>query len=188
MRELGCHVIDADRIARDLVEPGRPAFAEIVREFGQEVVAPDGGLDRPTVASIVFSDPRRLATLNAIVHPRVMEEEDRQLAELQKADPSGVAVVEAALLIESGFYRRLDRLIVVWCRPEQQLARLTEAAYGRRMAREDAERRMAAQISIDEKRRLANDVIDASGTIAETRPQVTALVDHLKSLAAATSL
>jgi dephospho-CoA kinase len=183
LRDLGCHVLDADRLARELVEPGLPAYNDILREFGEEILAPDRGVDRARLASIVFADPARLARLNAILHPRVLVEEDRELAELERSDPRGVAVVEAALLIESGFYLRLDRLIVVWCRPEQQMARLTEPGFGRVMTREQAERRIAAQMSIEEKRRLADDVIDCSGSVQETRTQVTALVQRLKDMA-----
>jgi dephospho-CoA kinase len=183
MADLGCRVVYADKIARDLAEPGRPAYNDIVREFGPQILAPDRGVDRKRLASIVFGDPARLARLNAIVHPRVLEEEDRQMNALERADPHGVAVVEAALLIESGFYRRLDRLVVVWCRPEQQLARLTDPAYGRDMLPEDARQRISAQLSLEEKRRMADDVIDCSGTIEETHRQVAAVVKRLKSLA-----
>ena len=183
LRELGCHVLDADLIARRLIEPGQPAYDEILHEFSEDVLAADRSVDRARLASIVFADSARLACLNAIVHPRVLAEEDRQLAELERSDPRGVAVIEAALLVESGFYLRLDRLIVVWCRPEQQMARLTEPGYGRGMTREQAERRIASQLDIEEKRLLADDVIDCSGTLEETHRQVTELVRRLKSLA-----
>jgi dephospho-CoA kinase len=185
MADLGCHVIYADKIAHQLIEPGQPAYNQIVREFDAEILAPNQSVDRPHLASIVFADPAKLARLNAIVHPRVLDEEDRQMRQLESADPHGVAVVEAALLIEAGFHKRLDRLVVAWCKPEQQLARITDPTYGRSMTREDAQRRIASQLSLEEKRRLANDVIDCSGTIEETRRQVVALVERLKNLGAA---
>jgi dephospho-CoA kinase len=182
MGDLGCHVIYADRISRELLDPGKPAYEDVVREFGPEILAADRTVDRARLASIVFNDAARLAKLNAIIHPRVYEEEDRVLKDLERLDHHGIAVVEAALLIEAGSYKRLDRLIVCWCTPEQQLARLTNAAYGRAMQRDDAQRRIAAQLSLDEKRRMADDVIDCSGTIEETQRQVTALVGRLREL------
>jgi dephospho-CoA kinase len=184
MRELGCCVLDADALARDLTEPGQPALQEIVQAFGNEILGADGRMDRSRMAHIVFSDASKLAKLNAILHPRVIAEQQRQLAEIARTDPKAVAVVEAALLIEAGYHKTLDRLIVVWCRPEQQLERLTKPG-GRAMMRDDAERRIASQMLVEEKRRLATDEIDNSGTIEETRVQVTALVARLKQLAAA---
>jgi dephospho-CoA kinase len=186
MRELGCRILDADALARDLAEPGQPALQEIVQAFGKEVLGADGHMDRARVAHIVFSDASKLAKLNAILHPRVIAEQQRQLAEIARTDPKAVAVVEAALLVEAGYHKSLDRLIVVWCRPEQQLERLTKPG-GRAMPREDAERRIASQMPVEEKRRLATDEIDNSGTIGETRAQVAALVARLKQLAAITN-
>jgi dephospho-CoA kinase len=184
MRELGCRILDADALARDLAEPGQPAFQEIVQAFGKEILGADGRMDRSKMAHLVFSDASKLATLNAILHPRVIAEQQRQLAEIARADPRAVAVVEAALLVEAGYHKSLDRLIVVWCRPEQQMERLTKPG-GRAMSREGAQRRIAAQMPAEEKRRLATDEIDNSGSLEETRAQVAALVARLKQLAAA---
>jgi dephospho-CoA kinase len=185
MRELGCHVFDADQIARQVVEPGQPAYDEIVREFGRDVLLPNGALDRAKIAAIVFADPTRLARLNAIVHPQVLAQHDRDLERLERHDPEGIGVVEAPLLIESGYYKRLRRVILAVCTPEQQIKRLTDTESGRGMTREQAEARIAAQMSLAEKRRLATDEIDCSGTLEETRRQVTALVTQLKQMAAA---
>jgi dephospho-CoA kinase len=132
----------------------------------------------------VFGDASKLAKLNAILHPRVIAEQQRQLAEIARADSSAVVVVEAALLVEAGYYKSLDRLIVVWCRPEQQMERLTKPG-GRVMTRDDAQRRIAAQMPAEEKRRLATDEIDNSGSMEETRAHVAELVSRLKELAAA---
>jgi dephospho-CoA kinase len=183
MREFGCHVIDADRLAHEAIEQGRPAYDDVAREFGQSVVAPNGSIDRAALAAIVFADSAHLERLNAIVHPRVREAIAREIARFTGDDPDRIFVVEAALLVESGYYRELDRLIVVLCPPAQQLARLTDPAAGRRMSRTDAERRIAAQMSMEEKRKLATDEIDTSGTLAETRAQVTALVARLRAIA-----
>jgi dephospho-CoA kinase len=180
MREFGCHVIEADEIARRLMEPGQAAYAEVVCEFGREILTSDGRIDRQRLAAIVFADRARLDRLNAIVHPLVLAEEDREFARFSGQDPRGIAVVVAALLIESGFYKRLDRLVVAWCTPEQQLERLTDPKFGRGMAPGEARQRIASQMSLAEKRKLADDQIDCSGTIEETRREVAALVARLK--------
>lgn len=185
MRELGCHVLDADELAHRLIEPGQPAYEDIVREFGREILSPAARVDRAKLGAIVFADPARRATLESFIHPRVFETRAQELRRLEEADPHGVAVIEAALLVEAGYYKQLDRLIVVWCRPEQQLARLTDPAFGRGMTGEQAQRRLAAQLDLAEKRELADDEIDGSGTLEETRRQVVALVEKLKRLAAA---
>jgi len=184
LRELGCHVLDADQMAHRLIEPGQPAYDDVVREFGREILDPAGRVDRAKLGAIVFADPARRASLEAITHPRIFEERARELRRLEESDPHGIAIIEAALLVEAGYYKQLDRLIVAWCRPDQQLARLTDPAFGRAMTRDQADRRIAAQLDLAEKRKLADDEIDCSGTIEETRRQVVALVEKLKRLAA----
>jgi len=179
MRDAGCCVIEADPLAHRLTEPGTPAHAEIVKEFGRDVLLPDGHVDRKKLGPIVFADPAKLQRLNQIVHPCVIEEQERLLAEFAKERPDGVAVVEAALLIEAGYHKRLDRLVVVWCRPEQQRERLR----ARGMSDADIEKRIAAQMPLDAKRRLADDEIDSSATLEETRRQVEALVKRFKEIA-----
>jgi dephospho-CoA kinase len=184
MRELGCHILEADALAHQVIAPGGPAYDEVVREFGREILTPDGRIARPTLAAIVFAHPDKLSRLNALVHPPLLAAIDRELTRLESADPGGVAVIDAALLIEFNHYNKLDRLVVVWCTPEQQLARLTDPAFGRALPREQAQSRISAQIDLAQKRQLADDVIDCSGTIAETRRQVEALVADLKQRAA----
>jgi len=183
MRELGCRVIDADEISRKLAERGQPAYNEIVAAFGNEILQADGRMDRAKVAHLVFSDASKLSTLNKILHPRVIAEEERQLVEIARTEPDAVAVIEAALLIEAGHHKILQRLIVVWCRPEQQIERLTNPR-GRGMSRDDAMQRIAAQMPLGEKRRMATDEIDNSGSQAATQKQVTDLVARLKIEAA----
>jgi dephospho-CoA kinase len=180
LRECGCAVLEADPLAHELIEPGRPAFAEIVREFGPGVLEPGGRIDRAKLGAIVFADADKLSRLNRIVHPRVFEELERRLEELARPGGPQVAVVEAALLIETGYDHELDRLIVVWCRPEQQRERL--AARG--LSPEQVESRIAAQMPVEEKRRRATDEIDTSGSLAETRRQVERLAAKLKQAAA----
>jgi dephospho-CoA kinase len=182
LRELGCRVLEADKIAHQTIEPGGGAYDEVVREFGRGILTAEGLVDRRKLGGIVFADPQRLARLNAIVHPLVLEEQSRQLAAIEKDDAHAIAVVEAALLIEAGFDKKLDRLIVTWCTPEQQLARLTQSGAGRGLTVEQALQRIAAQMPIEEKRQRADDVIDCSGTIEHTRAQVNALFGKLKEM------
>lgn len=181
MRELGCRVVEADRVAHRLMLPGQPAYQEIVREFGRAILAPDAAIDRAKLAPIVFADAAKLSRLNQIVHPRVMEEQDRWLDETQAAEPQCVGVVEAPLLIEAGYHTRVHRLVVVWCTAEQQMERLL----ARRLTREQAAQRIAAQMPLEEKLKLADDTVDTSGTFEVTRRQVEQLVAMLKLLAAA---
>ena len=184
MRKLGCHVLDADELAHRLIEPGQPAYEDIVREFGREILEASGRIDRSKLGAVVFADTERRAKLESFIHPRIFEARAKELKALEEANPHGVAIIEAALLVEAGYYKQLDRLVVVWCRPEQQLARLTDPAFGRNMTPDQAKRRIAAQLDLSEKRKLADDEIDNSGTVEETERQVIALVEKLKRLAA----
>jgi dephospho-CoA kinase len=180
LREQGFLVLDADTLAHQLVEPGQPAYDDVLQEFGKGVCDASGKIDRAKLAAIVFAEPAKLARLNQIVHPRVAEAQEREFTEWQRTHPRGVAVVEAALLVEAGAHNRLDRLVVVWCRPEQQIERLRE----RGMSAEEAQRRIASQMPLEEKRRLAEFQIDCSGTIEDTRQQVERLAAQLRQLAA----
>ncbi len=182
LRELGCHVFDADDIARAVVQPGMPALNDIVAAFGPEVLAADGTLDRAKLGRLVFADAGARSRLNAIVHPRVHAEQNRLLGEVEARDPHGIAVVDAALLIESGGYRRFDVVVVVWCRPEIQLARLM-ARNG--LSRAEAAQRIAAQMPSEEKRRYADFEIDTSEGFEPTRQQVLALHTALRARAVA---
>jgi dephospho-CoA kinase len=184
LRELGCHLLDADKIAHRLIEPGAAAYEDVVHEFGDDILTPDGRVDRKKLGAIVFADPARLARLNAIVHPRVLETQDRELDAIARAEPHAIAVVEAALVIEAGYAPKLDRLVVTWCTPEQQLARLTRQDAGRGLTVEEARQRIAAQMPVEEKRRMADEVIDCSASLEHTREQVVALVAKLKRLEA----
>jgi len=188
LRNLGCHMLDADKIAHHLIEPGAAAYEDVVREFGRGILTADGRVDRKKLGAIVFADPARLARLNAIVHPRVLETQDRELEALERGDSYAIAVVEAALLIEAGYAPKLDCLVVTWCTPEQQLERLTRqdtnGVAGRGLTLEQARQRIAAQMPIEEKRRMADEVIDCSGSLEHTREQVIALVDKLKRMEA----
>jgi dephospho-CoA kinase len=186
MSELGCHIINADKMAHALIAPGEAAYNEVVRQFGKQILGPDGSIDRARLASIVFNDSSKLAALNAIVHPRALRVIDREFDRLATEDPRGVAVVEAALLIEAGYHHKLDRLVLATCTREQQLERLTNTAFGRAMSQEQAEKRIAAQMPLEEKRKMAAgkiDEIDCAGSLDDTKRQVGMLVEHLRQMA-----
>jgi len=169
LAELGCVTFDADKIAHTVMEPGREACDVIVSEFGEDVLGSDGSIDRRKLGAIVFTDEARRMRLNEIVHPRVKEEQDRLLAEAEARDRNGIAVIDAALLIESGGYKRFDKVIVVYCDRETQIERLMRRNM---ITREDAERRVAAQMSSEEKLRYADYQVNTAGTFEETRQQV----------------
>lgn len=175
LRELGFSVLDADSLAHKLIEPGQPAYEEVLREFGSAVTDGQGRVDRAKLGALVFADRAKLERLNAIVHPRVAEAVLRQFAEWQCEGTRDAAFVEAALLIESGIHQNLDGLVVTWCRPEQQLERL--AARG--LSKDEARRRIAAQMPVEEKLHYATEKIDCSGTLEQTREQVQALAAKL---------
>jgi dephospho-CoA kinase len=184
LRELGYHVIEADKIAHRLIESGGAAYNEVVREFGPGVLTSDGRVDRAKLGAIVFADASRLTRLNAIVHPPVLDAQDRELDAIERAEPHAIAVVEAALLIEAGYAPKLDCLVVTWCTPEQQLARLTQKGAGRELTVEQARQRIASQMPVEEKRRMADEEIDCSGSLEHTREQVVALVAKFKKMEA----
>lgn len=177
LRGLGCHVLDADKTSRDVVAKGTDGLAEVVRNFGDGMLQPDGELDRKKMGAIVFADEGKRQLLNSIIHPRVTEAQNNWIAEVEKNDPKGIAVIDAALMIESGGYQRFDKLIVVWCEPEIQLQRLM----GRDGFDENtAKMRISAQMPQDEKKRFADHLIDTSNGFDDTREQVERLVSQLK--------
>jgi len=175
-RELGCHVLDADQTAREVVEPGTPGLAKIVIEFGSDVLTPTGELDRSNMAAIIFADEKQRILLNSIVHPLVFEAQNNWLADREAADPHGIAIVDAALMIESGGYRRYDQLIVVCCEPEIQLKRLR---LRNDLPEAEAKKRIAAQLPQSEKKRYADHSIDTSKGFEDTRRQVREVYEKL---------
>ena len=180
LREMGFRVIDADRLGHEVMGPGTRAYGEIVAEFGADVRGTDARIDRGKLGAIVFADAEKLKRLNAIVHPRVEEEMVRQLAEWEKSGVKDAAFVEAALLVEAGYQKNLDGLVVAWCRPEQQMERLL----ARGLSKEEARRRIAAQMPTEEKLKFATEKIDCSGSLVETQRQVEALAAKLRRDAA----
>ena len=176
LREMGFKVLEADLVAHQLMEPGQPAHDEILREFGADLADAAGRIDRAKLAALVFADPAKLAELNRIIHPRVEEITLRQFAEWEKDGVRDAAFVEAALLVEAGIAAKLDGLVVAFCRPDQQLERLLT----RGTSEVEARRRIAAQMPVEAKLKLATEKIDCSGTLEETRAQVRALAERLR--------
>jgi dephospho-CoA kinase len=169
LRQLGCEIIDADLLAREVVEPGQPALAQIVTEFGRDVVTAAGALDRKKLGAIVFANPERRRRLEAITHPAIRDRFQARLDELAERGFVGLVVFDAAVMIESGNYKNMDRLVVVVTDEPTQLARL----HGRD-GTDDAEnrRKVASQMPLAEKAKLADYVIDNSGDREATAEQV----------------
>ncbi|MGW1181900.1 dephospho-CoA kinase [Streptomyces drozdowiczii] len=174
----GAVLVDADRIAREVVEPGTPGLAAVVEEFGPGILTPEGTLDRPALGAIVFADPDRLAALNAIVHPLVRD----RSAELEKAaGPDSVVVHDVPLLTENGLAPLYDLVVVVDAAPETQLDRLVRL---RGMTEADARARMAAQATREQRRAVADLVIDNDGPVEELADRVRAVWEELMRRAA----
>ena len=171
LRELGFSVLDADSLAHKLIEPSQPAYEQVLGEFGPAITNGQGRVDRGKLGTLVFADRAKLERLNSIVHPRVAELVLRQFDEWHRDGTRDAAFVEAALLIESGMHKHLDGLVVAWCTPEQQLERLI----ARGLSEDEARRRIAAQMPVEEKLRLATEKIDCSATLEQTRHQVETL-------------
>jgi dephospho-CoA kinase len=180
LRDRDCLVLEADSLGHELLEPEQASYDEVVRVFGKEILDADGMVDRGKLGAIVFSDPRRRALLDGILHPRILEIVRQWFAMLERPGGPELAVVEAALIIEAGYHKELDRVIVCWCRHDQQVERLVE----RGLSVDEAEQRIAAQWPIDQKRRMADEVIDCSGAIEATERQVGSVFEKVKQLAA----
>ncbi len=176
---LGAHLIQADQISHQLMQPGQPVHRDVVRHFGSGILNPDQTVNRPKLAEAAFSG--RIQELNQIVHPAVLQKQKEWMDEIGKRDPHGIAVVEAALILEAGSAQDFDRLVVVTCRPEQRVQRwahrmnVDHEAAGREVAR-----RMAAQLPDQEKIKAADYVIDNSGSLDETQKQVNQTYAQLK--------
>jgi dephospho-CoA kinase len=180
LAELGCHVVDADVLARRVVEPGAEGLRRIVEAFGEWVLQPDGTLDRARVSAVIFKDEAKRELINSLLHPLIIAEQNELMRRWELEDPRGVGVVDAALLIESGGHGRFDKLVVVHCRPEVQLERLMRR---NNFSHEEAVARIAAQMPQEEKLRYADFKIDTSGSYDETRKQTEEVYASLRRLA-----
>jgi dephospho-CoA kinase len=186
---LGAHLVQADRIAHELMRPGEAVYNEVVRHFGGSILNPDGSVNRAKLAEAAFGpatdDPRKRASrideLNRIVHPAVIRSQDEWMRAIGAKDPEGVAIVEAALILEAGAKDHFDKLIVVTCDPEQRAARFAaRQKIDLEVAKKEVQRRMAAQLPDEEKIRAADYVIDNSAPLEKTREQVTPVWQSLQ--------
>ena len=180
---LGAHLIESDKVAHRLIEPGEAVYDKVVAEFGSGILNPDKTVNRARLAEAAFggAGPSRIEQLNRIVHPAVIERENAWMEGLSQSDPHGIAMVEAALILEAGAAGRFDRLVVVTCRPEQRISRwATRLGVDTETARREVTRRMAAQLPDAEKVRAADYVIDNSGSPDNTRKQVVEIHQKLR--------
>jgi dephospho-CoA kinase len=178
---LGCHLIEADELGHQVLLPGAEAYDAVVNEFGEEILDEDRYIVRRRLGALVWDNPERLAKLNSIVHPVVIAREQQIMSEFGKRDPAAIVVVESAILVETGSYRRFDRLIVVVCTVEQQVERaMKRVAY----SKEEVLARLSRQLPLEEKVRVADYVIDTSGTKEHALEQVKTVYESLRSLSA----
>jgi dephospho-CoA kinase len=168
LRDLGAHIIDADKIVHDLLASGQDACREVVGHFGKEIQLPDGSIDRRKLGDIIFNHPEERAWLNQCIHPRVFEAYNHQVRHLSERQPDAIVIMDAALLIETGYHKHMDRLIVVYADQKDQLKRLMERD---RFTREQAMARISSQMPLDEKRKYADYVIENTGTREATEQQ-----------------
>jgi dephospho-CoA kinase len=187
---LGARLVQADRIAHSLMQPGEAVYNEVVRHFGREVLNPDGSVNREKLAQAAFGRAKaaggkpasRIEELNRIVHPVVIRSQDAWMLEMGRQDPHAVAIVEAALILEAGAGDRFDRLVVVTCNEEQRAARFAaRQKIDLEAARKEVVRRMAAQLPDEEKIKAADYVIDNSGSLENTREQVREVWHQLRA-------
>lgn len=182
LAERGAAVVDADRLAREVVEPGTPGLSSVVARFGVEVLTGDGALDRAALGAIVFADPSARADLEGIIHPAVRELSAARMTEAVQDDPARVVVYDVPLLVESRGAGEFDVVVVVHAPREERLRRLIRI---RDMAEDEAERRIDAQADDATRLAAADLVVDASGTLDETRAHADELYERLRSLSAA---
>jgi dephospho-CoA kinase len=185
---LGAHVIQADEIAHQLMQPGQAVYQEVVGHFGSGILHPDGSVNRARLAELAFGAPdkrSRVQELNQIVHPAVIGRQEEWMAEVGRRDPHAIALVEAALILEAGMAKGFDRIVVVTCQPEQRIERWAQRLkVDPEAARREVTRRMAAQMPDEEKIKAADYVIDNSGSLDETARQVKTIYAELEKEAA----
>ena len=174
--ELGCHVLDADQTAREVVMPGTPGLKALTEAFGEDILTADGTLDRKRLGSLIFADQSQRERLNHILHPFIIARQDEIMNAWEAKDPDGIGIIDAALMIESGGYKRFDKLIVVHCRPEVQLERLMLRD---KLSRDEALRRISAQMPQEEKQRFADYLIDTSDGFESTRSRTVEVYQQL---------
>jgi dephospho-CoA kinase len=176
---LGCYLIQADELGHKVLLPGGEAYDAVVHEFGEAILDDEGMIDRRRLAALVFNRPERLEKLNSLVHPPVIRREQEIEEDIARRDPQAITVVEAAILVETGSYERFDKLIVAVCTPEQQIER---AMRRDRFTKEEVMARLSRQLPLEEKIKVADYVIDTSGSKEQTLAQVRDVYHSLRSL------
>ena len=179
LENAGAVIIDADRIARQVVKKNLPAYRQIVDSFGESVLLPDGEIDRTALGHVIFNDPRKKQLLNTIVHPQVRKETKRQLRRIEKNDPNALVILDIPLLYETGMHRNLSEVIVVYAPEHAQVKRLMQRD---QISEEDALARIRSQMPIEQKKSRATLVIDNSGTVKNTRKQTLKIFQRLMEL------
>jgi dephospho-CoA kinase len=180
LKEEGAYIINADQIARELVLPHKPAWSELIRAFGQEILQEDGSIQRKKLADKVFADPKQRKFLNQILHPRIKEEMDRRAKEIGEKDPEAIVVIDAPLIIELGDHREMDKLIVVTSTQPQQIERLKDRDGTNP---EEALRIVSSQMPLKEKLKFADYVIRNEGSMEETKKRAKEVYQELKKVA-----
>jgi dephospho-CoA kinase len=180
LREEGVYLIDADQIARELVQPHTPTWKVLIRVFGKEILEKDGTLHRKKLAAKVFSDTQQRNLLNQILHPRIKKEMNRRVKEIGQKDPGAIVVIDAALLVELGDHREMDKVIVVTSTEAQQIERLRERDG---LEKEEARKILSSQMSHEEKLKVADFVIGNEGSLEETRRKAKEVFQELKRIA-----
>jgi len=175
--EEGAYIIDADQIARELVQPHKPAWNEIIRAFGKEILQEDRSVDRKELADKIFADPEQRKVLNQILHPRIKEEIARRAREIGQKNPEAIVVIDAPLLVELGMHHNVDRLIVVTSTQTQQMERLKKRD-GR--SPEEALRLLSSQMPVEEKEKLADFVVRNEGSLEEMKKRAKEVFKELK--------
>lgn len=179
--ELGAHLIQSDQVAHQLLQPEEAVYDAVIKQFGAEILSSDRTINRARLAELAFGQPPRIRELNHIVHPAVIDRENRWMNDIAKKHPHAIAIVEAALILETGSHKRFDRLVVVTCRPEQRIERwASKMKVDFATARREVERRMAAQLPDEEKIKVADYVIDNSGPLDATREKAAELYARLR--------
>ena len=177
--ELGAYVLDADLTAREVVQPGTEGLKLLVRNFGGEILQANGELDRMKLGAIVFADEEKRQLLNSIVHPLIIEKQDKWLREKELEDRDAICIIDAALMIESGGWKRFEKLIVVWCDSVIQLQRLM---LRNNLSEIEARKRIESQMPQEEKKTYADFLIDTSGGFDSARIQTEEIFEQLKKL------
>ena len=178
--EEGAYIIDADQIAREMVQPHTPVWNELISVFGKEILDKEGAIHRKKLAAIVFSDPQERNLLNQITHHRIKEEMDRRAEQIGQKDPEAIVVIDAALLVELGDHREMDKVIVVTSTERQQIERLKEREGA---SEEEARKIFSSQMTIEEKLKVADFVIRNEGSLEETRRMAKEVFQELKRIA-----